>query len=228
MTTMFPAEVTCALCGETSTHDVMMSTNTFGSPDLDLRPAPMQRHTMSMWLQRCPGCGLCAHRLGTVEDPGAVRAIVDSPAYQAKIGEGSGLPELARTFVGAAHLAGERDGPWAAGQHMREAAWVCDDAGDRPGAVRCRSRAVELIEAARADGREPPADPPTVLALLTDLARRAGRFPLAARYAEEGAALGPEAPLDAIFRFQQRLVAAEDDACYTIEAALAAKPEPGA
>ena len=46
MTTVDEAKRKCALCGETSTHIEVMSTNTFGGvPDLDTRPPEMMRST---------------------------------------------------------------------------------------------------------------------------------------------------------------------------------------
>ena len=57
MTTYFTAEYTCAVCGRTHKFRVVGSTNSFGSPDLDLRPAPMQRDTIHTWVQTCPDCG---------------------------------------------------------------------------------------------------------------------------------------------------------------------------
>lgn len=37
----------CAVCGKESEQITLASTNTFGSPDLDLRPPEMKRSTMS-------------------------------------------------------------------------------------------------------------------------------------------------------------------------------------
>ena len=47
----------CAVCGKESEYSVLNSTNTFGSPDLDLRPPEMRRSTMHIWIQECPFCG---------------------------------------------------------------------------------------------------------------------------------------------------------------------------
>ena len=48
----------CAICKAVNEYSVITSTNTFGGgPDLDLRPAEMQRSTMGAWVQVCPNCG---------------------------------------------------------------------------------------------------------------------------------------------------------------------------
>ena len=52
MTTMFRATHKCAVCGEMETYYEIGSTNSFGSPDLDLRPPQMQRGTMGEWIQK--------------------------------------------------------------------------------------------------------------------------------------------------------------------------------
>ena len=57
MTTQSAEECTCAVCGRVSMQGVIMSTNAFGSPDLDLRPPPMERFTIDHWVQECPHCG---------------------------------------------------------------------------------------------------------------------------------------------------------------------------
>ena len=60
MTTLFAKEQTCAVCGTTSTHHVLGSTNTMSPSDLDMRPAPMARWTLGGHVQCCPHCGYCA------------------------------------------------------------------------------------------------------------------------------------------------------------------------
>ncbi|MBR4908658.1 MAG: hypothetical protein IKZ43_06585 [Acidaminococcaceae bacterium] len=46
MTTMFRQKYKCAVCGAEQEFYGIASTNSFGSPDLDLRPPEMQRSTM--------------------------------------------------------------------------------------------------------------------------------------------------------------------------------------
>ena len=60
MTTLFAKEQTCAVCGTTSTHHVLGSTNTMSPSDLDMRPAPMARWTLGGHVQCCLHCGYCA------------------------------------------------------------------------------------------------------------------------------------------------------------------------
>jgi len=96
MTTFDELPVTCAVCGTTSVHPILMSTNSFGSPDLDLRPAEMQRSTVWMWVQRCPQCGYCADSLDKAGD--GADAVTASASYREQLVD-PGLPELAVSFV---------------------------------------------------------------------------------------------------------------------------------
>ena len=57
MTIIKDIETECSVCGETTEQPVLMSTNSWGYPDLDLRPPEMQRSTMHVWIQECPHCG---------------------------------------------------------------------------------------------------------------------------------------------------------------------------
>jgi hypothetical protein len=60
MTTYDRKVLRCYCCGKTSEHSILMSTNSFGSPDLDQRSAEMERDTIHTWLQECPFCGYVA------------------------------------------------------------------------------------------------------------------------------------------------------------------------
>ena len=76
------------------------STSTFGSPDLDLRPAEMQRSTMEVWLQVCPHCRYIAP---------AISQQVGDLSFVATAEYGTTLddrrfPELARRFLAYALL----------------------------------------------------------------------------------------------------------------------------
>lgn len=91
----------CAVCSMESEHLILQSTNSFGSPDLDTRPAPMMRNTMEKWTLRCPSCGYAASDI-TEAEVGAAE-IVQGEEYQALL-QDEALPALARTFMAESHL----------------------------------------------------------------------------------------------------------------------------
>jgi endogenous inhibitor of DNA gyrase (YacG/DUF329 family) len=65
MTSYGSKTVKCSVCGQDSEQGIIMSTNSFGSMDLDMRPPEMERSSMDLWLQECPHCGYVANSLET-------------------------------------------------------------------------------------------------------------------------------------------------------------------
>jgi hypothetical protein len=63
MTLPYFDDVVCAVCGNKSVTDGLMSTNTIGPPDLDMRPAEMQRSTMGYWVDNCEKCAINLHEI---------------------------------------------------------------------------------------------------------------------------------------------------------------------
>ena len=80
MSTMRPMDVTCRVCKKKSEQIILTSTNSFGSPDLDLRPPEMQRSTMCFWVQRCPSCGYVASSID--DSTNATRDYLNSDDYK--------------------------------------------------------------------------------------------------------------------------------------------------
>ena len=169
MTTYGKDTQTCANCGAAVECTVLNSTNSFGSPDLDLRPAEMQRSTMHCWLQQCPECGYIAGDLAdSIEGAGD---IVGSDAYQDVL-KNPDLPELARMFEGFSKL--QHADPESSAMALIRAAWVCDDASHLSQAKTYRNQAAELLLPL-----QPVADDEnntTLAAILVDVLRRAERF----------------------------------------------------
>ena len=60
---IFPRQVTCALCGASSRHQVMVSASAFGACDLDTRLPGALGKAIEYQVQRCPACGYCAQDL---------------------------------------------------------------------------------------------------------------------------------------------------------------------
>jgi hypothetical protein len=142
MTTIEFESRTCAICNTSKAQLILYSTNSFGSPDLDLRPPEMQRSTMSTWVQKCSECGYCStdisettsHALETIESD-AYRLIRDHKVF----------PDLAKSFLMLALLQEPTD-QRVATQSRIHAAWVCDDSGDNALASECRILAVRDME----------------------------------------------------------------------------------
>jgi hypothetical protein len=177
MTTLNSEHVLCRNCGQEREQTILLSTNAFGSPDLDLRPPGMQRSTIEVRLQCCPGCGHCTPDLSKGKSDSA---LVASPEYRGILDD-ERFPELAGRFLARALLVAGSDLGEAA--HWRLcAAWARDDAEMNQGAMQCRHAAAALFEQQRpfGDGEGGLSQG----AVFIDVLRRAGQFEQAAAECE--------------------------------------------
>jgi len=214
MTTVFPKEVSCALCGNEQTVQVMGSTNFFGSMDLDTRPPEMRRSTMRLWLQTCNVCGFVAADLE--EKSPSDELAVATAGYRAESGNKSRLP-LANQFVCRSILDEAAGDLASAGWRLLHAAWVCDDRQQDAESRLLRLAAIELFERSRAQGKpavEKMAGGDELL--LCDLARRAGEFPRALEYCAAGIALEVQPFIRQLLELEQTLCVARDTTCHKV------------
>lgn len=209
MTMIDEIEIECGMCGEMSVQPVLLSTNTFGFPDLDLRPPSMQRETMNTWVMECPHCGYVAGRLN--EESEVSPDFIKSERYLTCDGlEFKG--KLAQRFYRNHLIMDEAGNVSASFRNLLHCAWDCDDKGDAKNARKVRKLALtyidELIETAD-EGKN------NLLVIKSDLLRRAGEFDsLIQEY--ENMTIGEEI-YDAVIRFQIGKARLQDDACYTVE-----------
>ena len=244
MTTYFREMRTCALCGQSSEHFVLGSTNAFGSPDLDLRPAEMQRSTMEQWIEECPHCGY-AHKtieekVAGIDTPPQLFANVDeTPASQLwrrlsdeyrSVSDRTSEPErnLVRRFLTAskvAEIAGSADD---AAHYALCAAWAADDYNDQATALICRDLAADFFRAIGL-GTDRPSDIQTVNATrLTDVLRRAKHWEEAIALSDQMLAGELDETIRAVLTFEREASLKQDAACYTIADALEGRPAPKA
>jgi len=220
MTTFGAKEVRCSLCGAVRTQQILTSTNTFGSPDLDNRPPEMKRSTMAYWTQECNGCGYVAYDLtAPVEE--AIARLVGGQEYRSLWQDEQAYPPLANRFLRESLLAERGEGDLLnAGMAALHAAWSCDDAvvNDAAPARECRLRADRLIEAGLRQSDAATDQSGYWFAIRTDLLRRAGEFEKATALCAE--ALSHEADLEPIIasllHLQERLIAQRDTAAHTL------------
>jgi hypothetical protein len=191
-----------------------MSTNAFGSPDLDLRPPEMQRSTMNCWVQSCPSCGYCAGDLSKKCPPG-VGVVIASPAYQAQRAD-KRFSELARHFLCQSMLESAQGDPLNAGHSALHAAWACDDARAAESAREARSRAADLLRSGIEAGDLKPDVRDGTEALLVDVLRRCGRFEEAKEVAMVVRARTGEKNIRAVMDHQLGLIEKGDTKCRTL------------
>ncbi len=227
MTMLSSNEKQCFICNQTAEYPELMSTNTIGYGDLDFRPAEMKRSTMPYWAEECPFCGYVARDISRrVPFPKYVKQLVTSAGYEDCDGIGF-KSDLAKRFFRKYFLAMEKDDRREALSSIHCAAWACDDTPDEEeNAKKCRELALEVApvytvdDLAYADEEEESED-----LIRADLLRRTGRFDeVIAEYSGKKYVI--EKVHNSIVKYQVELASRHDDACHTVEEALAAFPPP--
>ncbi|WP_425989276.1 hypothetical protein [Ensifer sp. R-19] len=152
MTTFIAITVKCARCGVESQHEHLGSVSSSGYPDLDGRPPPRRRDTMSSWLQECPDCLYVARDL-SVASTAEADAVREIGFIEAGLSEG--MPDLATRFMRRAYIDARTGNLRDAVRRLLHAAWVLDDFEMNATAIRRRAADVilSLREAADLDLR---------------------------------------------------------------------------
>lgn len=214
MTLIRPIDVKCPMCGNEFEEYGIMSSNTMGAPDLDLRPAPMYRDTISRWINQCPRCGyvcesfptMSEYESGEYERPQITEEFLKSESYQSCNGivfKSGTSKKFYRQYLIALEL-DDIDNEITA---LRHCAWTCDDAGDEANAVMMRKECVRLIN--QTDTNE------NGEVIKADLMRRAGLFgELIEEYSDKTYS---EDILNDIIAFQIEKSMQEDTSCYTLD-----------
>ena len=207
MTIINQFEKRCSVCGKTSMQPVLSSTNSWGYPDLDLRPAPMKRDTMNTWLMECPHCGYVAIRLENELDVSP--NLLKSDEYLT-CGGHDFKSDLSKRFYRHYLISKAKKDYRSMFFSLLHCAWTCDDADDRL-AVEIRKKAADSIDLFEADGDEKD----NLKIMKADLFRRSLQFD---RVADEfNDFRSDDDLLNSIIRFQIERALMKDSACYTVE-----------
>ena len=133
----------CAVCRKESTFMVLTSTNSFGSPDLDLRPAGQERHSISFRLQECKYCGYVNTSIGkfkansekTMSEP----AFIDIQNEHIKV-------QSFKKFFKASLFAENANELGQAAYYSLCSAWSSDDVNNAAYSDLGRTRALQLFQ----------------------------------------------------------------------------------
>lgn len=218
MTTLRTSSVDCAGCLSTQEITLVVSTNAFGSMDLDMRPPPMQRDTLQYQIHRCPSCGFAGHKLAWFEGLD-VRLITDHH-YLALLADGT-YPDVANSFRAYGFLKSKANQEAASVGAYLKAAWVCDDlAMTAEPSVACRQQALSSLSLLNDSGDSYTSDLITDKVLRIDLLRRTKQFNAA--FDQVNAIKKGKLPevLLQILSFQARLCTVNDADCHQVSEAL--------
>ncbi|MBR1373758.1 hypothetical protein IJ556_04835, partial [bacterium] len=195
------------------------STNSFGSSDLDLRPAGMARFVLGYQIQECPQCGYVST---TISDKSTITTEwLKTEAYITCDGIDF-KDELAQTFYKRYKISyyekNDVEALWA----LLKAAWACDDKNDNSNAMYCRRLAVPLISHLIEQQRGEKADELRLMKI--DILRRAGMFDKL--LSECSTYVFANENRKKILAFQLARAREKDMYCYTVENAVANIVEP--
>lgn len=214
MTTLYKDEVQFAQCGKSSEQVIVGSTSSWGSPDLDNRPAEVMRSTLLRQVQACPHCGYCMPCLS--EPVPDISALLGTNSYREQL-ESKDYPELANRFLCSALVFESLGRPNEAGWACIHAAWACDDARNNDAAKKCRLRAEQTLSRAIAQGQGTAERPGFDFVILADLLRRAGEFNRADQRTQEGWSPKCDKEILLLLVYERWLCRRRDAACHTVE-----------
>ncbi len=217
MTTYYNEKKICGVCRKKSKHQVLESTNAFGSPDLDTRPPQMQRSTMYAWVQHCPKCGYCSSDIAVSSEN--LNVIIKGEEYQAQLKDRS-FSDLAISFLCKAMIAEKEKRFSEAAWSTIHAVWSCDDAGNMESAKKCRLKAFRLIKVALEEGEQFVDQDGGEIAIMTDLLRRSGLFREASDIISRNQDKLKDDNIRKILAFQVKLISQSDTKCYLMSDAL--------
>lgn len=197
----------CYVCGHESEQTIIMSTNRFGSPDLDLRPPEMMRSTMRHWLHMCPKCKYVAESLDNSTNATAeYLEILDTSADQIFSDRCFGA-DVFYIRYNICQQDGDLLGSFKSALHT---AWVCDDYGDDEYSQMFRDIALERLEALEKKSKIND----NIRLMKADILRRAGHFDQVISEYENVRFSSNE--LEKIRLFQIEKAKKKDDRCYTL------------
>jgi len=220
MTTTVQNKVKCSVCRRKSSHTSVVSTNSFGSPDLDTRPPEMQRSTMQYWIERCPNCGYCTTDLS--KSSVTVKKIIKNKEYINQLNN-KRFPSLANSFLCYSIIQQSEKDFNGATWSVIHAAWVCDDAFRDEEAVFCRKLAIELLNLAEqiSEGEViDNAEKESNFVLKIDLMRRARDFGNAQELLSANMEKLINDNVKNVLEYQIFLINKNDDMVYTLEEAF--------
>lgn len=208
MTIITKFEKKCSVCGRTSLQPVLGSTNTWGYPDIDLRPPEMQRSTIDIWLVECPHCGYVA---SNIENELEVPAdILKTDEYLTCEGKNF-KSKLSERFYKHYLISKEEKDYNSEFLSLLHCAWTCDDNDDE---LAVEIRKMTLKSMYKIEPQEE--DEKNALKLIeADLLRRSLQFDEVIRKFKD--VILEDKTQNDIISFQIELSMNKDSACHTVE-----------
>ena len=217
MSLIYGEDVECVICNEISNQAVIVSTNVFGSPDLDTRPPEMERSNIEYEIQRCPSCGYCSSDLSKCHEN--TKDIVDSQRYKTIIANDL-LPEVASSFLALSYEYEQNnqmgDSVWSA----IHASWICDDEEILEASKNCRKQALSLIDKAGSYEKLLSDQVGATEVIAIDLMRRVGMFSKGLKLVKSTKVKDVDEVIFKVIDYEEKLIEMKDVESHTISEAL--------
>ena len=201
MTTLHSTTKKCINCGCMNRYQVVGSTIALDSPDLDTRPAPLQRETIEYGVERCSNCNYAS---SDIEEKIKFDANILKSEQYIKILKSS-YPELAKSYMLASVIKDSINDYISSAMLMLNACWVLDD--NKVDAKKTRIVTAKLFEKTELDE--------TIRMIMIDLYRRAEDFSKAKELIKETYDFIEDGLHKRILMCEEKLVDNKDSSCHT-------------
>ncbi len=201
---MTSVKLNCPICKNEVEINMLMSTNMFGAPDLDLIPPEMRRSTMDTWVHECPQCGYVASDFK--KTPEITEDFLKSDSYKNCDFHEFKNP-LSERFYHQYMISSENEEKFYALLHC---AWACDDRNDEENAVLIRKKSLEYMDFLDLND--------DMMIQRADLLRRSNQFE---KVIDEYCAKSFDQDIyNRVCSFEVEKAMQKDNACYTVEDAV--------
>ncbi|OHS98527.1 hypothetical protein TRFO_08788 [Tritrichomonas foetus] len=211
MTNFGKKNTTCSKCKKKCQVEVLVSTNSFGSPDLDCRPPPMERNTMEAWIEHCPNCHYCAKDISQENE--VSNEFLQSNEYLDLFkGNSSQYSSLAKEFLAAALCMKSINCMKDAAIFYHHASWICDDNNgqDSKESKECRQKSLELFQIIHNQSERVHNDDFYDESIMCDLYRRNEQYDECRQLCERTLTKNPSGIFSQLLQYQIKLCEQKD------------------
>ena len=209
MTTFAFTTKKCVICGSENKYKDIVSTNSFGSMDLDTRPPQMMRSTLPYQIEYCENCGYANTSIDkkVLAD---VESIMNSIEYQF-INSDKSVNPTAKAYLLSGILHSKAKEYNTSGFLYLRAAWCFDDYHNYEYAIIARKKAIEELEKylEQTNNFE-------YRMIIVDLLRRTNCFDKAIKLSEHLLKETNNPFFKGILKFQMKLSNIKDAKCHTV------------
>lgn len=214
MTLIRPHMLICAVCGEDSEQEVLYSTSSFGSDDIDGRPHGLARASLGFYIQKCPHCGYVNGSIDVKPSFSIRKEWLKEYSYLTCDGI-QFSSDLATMFYQQYLIKSAGNETSQALKAILGAAWACDDHHDLENAKKCRRIAATIVH-----GLYDRTKDQGYLLLWCDLMRRSGQFEKMVSDLDEIYFADEKVLWTPLLAFEVKHAKMKDAECYTYEEAL--------